>query len=228
MVTSSMNGYKSPATLGTVANSGIYLREQEPDAATLGSERNQSVAWSPGTGSEDRDRSRSGSGRAAGSSVAGEVTGSPPALSGYVQHYQGERRQTWTTPSSLFDELDREFQFTLDGAADPNNALMARYSSPDIKRPWAGERVFCNPPWSNIPPFVELAATALLAVLLVPARTNCGWFHRALELGAKPRFFKGKPRFGDAKWNSPVDCLLLVFNMPKVMRELPRAEVSVQ
>lgn len=77
--------------------------------------------------------------------------------------------------------------------------------------PWKGERVFCNPPWGGIRPFVELAATADLACLLVPARTNCRWFHRALELGAEVRFFLGKPKFVGNAHTSPVDCVLLLF-----------------
>lgn len=111
----------------------------------------------------------------------------------------------------MFDRLNREYGFDLDGAADATNGLLMDASTADDPQSWIGRRVFCNPPWSNIRPFVELAATAELAVLLVPARTNARWFHRALELGAVPRFFLGKPRFGDAKWNSPVDCLLLLF-----------------
>jgi hypothetical protein len=128
----------------------------------------------------------------------------------YVSWYQNERRQDWTTPRAMFDRLQAEYGFDLDGAADPSNPLLMDYS--DGAETWAGRRVFCNPPWSSIAPFVELAATADVAVLLVPARTNCGWFHRALELGASVKFFRGKPRFGGAKWNSPVDCLLLVFS----------------
>lgn len=129
----------------------------------------------------------------------------------YVDHYAGPRKQDLTTPATLFDALHAEFDFTLDGAASPENALLPRYSTIEQPAPWDGERVFCNPPWSNIRPFVELAVTARLAVLLVPARCNAKWFHRALELGAKVRCFLGKPKFGNSKWNSPVDCVLLVF-----------------
>jgi len=113
----------------------------------------------------------------------------------------------------VFAWLDGEYGFTLDGAADSETALLPRFSAFDDHRSWAQERVFCNPPWSNIAPFVELAATAELAVLLVPARVNARWFHRALALGARPRFFQGKLRFGQAKWNSPVDCLLLIWGV---------------
>lgn len=129
----------------------------------------------------------------------------------YVGWYGKERRQDWGTPATLFETLHKRYLFDLDGAADDSNGLLPESSTPDRPLPWEGRRVFCNPPWSSIPPFIELAATADLAVLLVPARTNARWFHRALALGAQPKFFLGKPRFGNAKWNSPVDCLLLVF-----------------
>lgn len=129
----------------------------------------------------------------------------------YVDHYKGERRQTRRTPREFFDKLHAKYKFTLDGAATEANALLPNWRSHhnDLST-WANERVFCNPPWSNIRPFVELAVTADLAVLLVPARTNCKWFHRALELGARPDFWLGKLSF-DGPWNSPVDCLLLIF-----------------
>ena len=139
------------------------------------------------------------------------MTGEP-----YVGWYGKARRQDWTTPHSIFDPLHAEFRFDLDGAADDGNGLLPDASTPDAPKRWFRRRVFCNPPWSTITPFVELAATADVAVLLVPARTNCRWFHRALALGAKVRFFEGRPAFGNGAHdgpghNSPVDCLLLVF-----------------
>lgn len=129
----------------------------------------------------------------------------------YVDWYQRGRHQAYRTPAALFDPLHAEFKFTLDGASEPGNALLPLAST--IERPigWRGHRVFCNPPWSNIRPFVEQAADADLAVLLVPARTNSKWFHRALELGAWPRFFLGHVKFVGAPHNCPVDCMLLVF-----------------
>jgi hypothetical protein len=130
----------------------------------------------------------------------------------YVEWYGKERKQNWGTPPKLFDPLHAEYAFTMDGASEPGNGLLPRASTAEAQIPWMGERVFCNPPWSNIRPFLELAPAAELAVFLVPARTNAKWFHRALELGATPRFFKPKPKFVGAPFISPVDCLLLVFD----------------
>ncbi len=131
----------------------------------------------------------------------------------YTSWYGGKRAQNWATPRTLFDPLNDEYGFTLDGASESGNGLLPRASTADEPIAWDGERVFCNPPWSNIRPFVELAATADLAVLLVPARTNCRWFHRALDLGAVVRYFKPKPKFVGAPHVSPVDCVFLIFGV---------------
>lgn len=135
----------------------------------------------------------------------------------YVAWYGRGRKQNWTTPRSFFDPLHAEFGFTMDGASEPGNGLLSKASTAETPLSWDDERVFCNPPWSNIRPFVELAASAEIAVLLVPARTNAKWFHRALELGAVVRYFPGRLSFesgpADQKGhNSPVDCILLVFS----------------
>lgn len=130
----------------------------------------------------------------------------------YVDHYAGARRQNWTTPRDFFRALHAEYGFTLDGASEEGNGLLMLASTLDVPVSWLGERVFCNPPWSDIPRFVELATVAALAVLLVPARTNARWFHRALDLGAVPHYWQGKLKFGGAAHTSPADCLLLVFD----------------
>lgn len=134
-------------------------------------------------------------------------------MTDYVAWYGKERRQSWGTPPEFFAPLHAEFGFTLDGASEPGNGLLPRASTAENPLPWNGERVFCNPPWSNIAPFLELAPLAEVAVFLVPARPNTRWFHRALELGAVPRFFLGRPKFVGAKSSSPVDCMLLVWSL---------------
>lgn len=129
----------------------------------------------------------------------------------YIQWYSKSRRQNWRTPPDFFEALHAEFGFTMDGASEPGNGLLPLHSTVESPIAWRNHRVFCNPPWSNIAPFIEYAADAILAVLLVPARTNSRWFHRALALGAEPRFFVGRIKFVGAANNCPADCCLLVF-----------------
>lgn len=137
----------------------------------------------------------------------------------YVDWYGKGRDQAWQTPRAFFDQLNAEFAFDLDGASSPENSLCDEGSTVENPVPWIGRRVFCNPPWTDIASFVELAPHAEIAVLLVPARSNARWFHRALDLGAQVRFFPGRLKFERAERvkavaNSPVDCLLLVWEKP--------------
>lgn len=129
--------------------------------------------------------------------------------------YLGPRDQAIRTPRAFFAALHLEYRFTLDGASSDQNALLPKHSTKEAQLPWDGERVFCNPPWANVGPFLELAPTADLAVFLVPARVNSRWFHRALALGGRPRFFLKRVRFtpnpGKRANDSGFDCLLLVF-----------------
>ncbi|MFL0347896.1 DNA N-6-adenine-methyltransferase (Dam) [compost metagenome] len=92
----------------------------------------------------------------------------------YIDWYGKGRKQNWRTPRGMFDALNAEFGFTMDGASEPGNGLLPVASTAEAPISWAGQRVFCNPPWSNIRPFIDLAVQAEVAVFLVPARTLVG------------------------------------------------------
>src|SRR5258706_9250311 len=93
------------------------------------------------------------------------------------------RRDEWQTPQWLFDALDTEFGFTLDGAASQVNTKCKNFSSAEKDGNWEGQRVFCNPPYSDIETFVRRAFEAELCVLLLPVRTDSNWHRLLLERG---------------------------------------------
>jgi phage N-6-adenine-methyltransferase len=102
----------------------------------------------------------------------------------------------YETPQWLFNALDAEFGFTLDGAAIAGNAKCAKYC--DVHTPpdwWEGQRVFCNPPYSDIETFVKRASSTEICVLLLPSRTGTHWFRMLVERGAEIRFFRKRIRF---------------------------------
>ena len=70
----------------------------------------------------------------------------------------------------MFRNLHREFSFSLDGAATKHDTLLPRFTDDISRQSWAGERVFCNPPYSDIPSFLVKASEADLAVFLIPYR----------------------------------------------------------
>ncbi len=109
-----------------------------------------------------------------------------------------------------FVPLHRRFRFTLDVAASDHNTKLPRYytiGDDALTCCWKGERVWCNPPYSNIRPWVEKAMQreAVLAVLLLPAnRTEQGWWQDLIEPGRRAgticvEFLAGRMRFIAAK-----------------------------
>ena len=110
----------------------------------------------------------------------------------------------WGTPKPLFFELNKEFGFTLDAAAQPYNAKCSTFYTPELdglKQPWPG-RVWLNPPYGAV--IAEWVSKALieitagksdLIVMLLPARTDAAWFHKLLAAKAEIRFIQGRLRF---------------------------------
>lgn len=130
------------------------------------------------------------------------------------------KKNDWGTPQALFDELDREFHFTLDPCSTHENAKCEKhYTAEDdgLSQDWSGEVVFCNPPYGReIPKWVEKAATSrATTVMLIPARTDTTYFHDYIYGKAEIRFLRGRVRFerepgapGDA---APFPSMIVVF-----------------
>lgn len=114
------------------------------------------------------------------------------------------------TPFDLFTHLDRKHRFTVDVAAAPHNTKCARYFTREedgLHQSWAGESVWCNPPFSDIKPWVQKAwaehRTATGIVMLLPAnRTEQRWWNVLVEP------FRdrggGVPADGVSAWPDPV------------------------
>lgn len=61
-------------------------------------------------------------------------------------------KDDWGTPQDLFDQLNKEFGFTLDPCADDTNHKCEKYYTIEqdgLAQDWNGETVFCNPPYSR-------------------------------------------------------------------------------
>ena len=107
----------------------------------------------------------------------------------------GPESDEWETPPWLYQALDSEFSFTMDGAATAGNTKHRRYSSVDALLAWDNERVFCNPPYSAIEPFVRMAYSAEIAILLLPVRTDNDWFKLLVYRNAELRWLRKRVAF---------------------------------
>ena len=109
----------------------------------------------------------------------------------------------WETPQKFFDELNNEFDFTLDPCASYTNKKCAKYytiKEDGLSKSWANERVFMNPPYGTVASnwiakaYFE-SQYAEVIVGLLPARTDTRWFHDYCYKKAEIRFVKGRLKF---------------------------------
>ena len=124
----------------------------------------------------------------------------------------------WATPQYFFDELDAEFQFTLDPCCTTENHKCPRYFTAEVDgllQPWSPERVFMNPPYGRtIGNWMRKAhfesQNGALVVCLVPARTDTAWWHNYAMRG-EVRFLRGRLKFGGHKNSAPFPSAIVIF-----------------
>lgn len=104
--------------------------------------------------------------------------------------YAGSKRHVddRALPQADFEILNQRFRFSIDAAASAENAKCKRFWTEEtdgLSQSWAGERVYCNPPYSSIEPWVQKAWMERLAqiiVMLLPAnRTEQRWWQELIE-----------------------------------------------
>jgi len=152
-----------------------------------------------------------------------------------------------TTPE-VFDPLDARFRFTIDVAAAAHNTKCQRFYSvldDGLAQDWTGERVWCNPPYSSIAPWIEKAWAspgAELVVMLLPAnRTEQAWWRDLVEPWRdrpgsvlRTEFLPGRLRFIAAgrdhvgpNERPPFGCVLLIWDHSQRPTLTPRLTAEV-
>lgn len=160
-----------------------------------------------------------------------------------AQNHPQQKAKSVVDDRAITDEnfapLHARFRFTIDAAASPSNAKLERYWTVDddaLTQSWAGERVWCNPPYSNIGDWVckawdewqctyRTGAPPELIVMLLPAnRTEQRWWqehvepHRDRGDHLRVEFLPGRMRFdrpgaiiGPKGDRPPFGCCLLIW-----------------
>lgn len=126
--------------------------------------------------------------------------------------------EEWATPQAFFEELNKEFNFTLDPCATQENAKCKKYFTKDqngLLQSWAGETVFCNPPYGRqIAKWVKKASdeakNGATVVLLIPARTDTTYFHEYIYNKHEIRFIRGRLYFGDGEGRAPFPSMVVI------------------
>lgn len=134
-----------------------------------------------------------------------------------------KKSDEWATPQWLFDELNKQFGFTLDPASTTDNAKCQKFYTLEddgLSKDWAGERVFINPPYSKCFDWVKKAHTEVQkentkVIMLLPARTDTKWFHQFCldsNVVSEVCFVKGRLKFGDQTNSAPFPSMVVTFS----------------
>lgn len=139
-------------------------------------------------------------------------------------------RDDWETPRWLFDKLDAVWHFTLDPASNGRNALCEKFFTKEddgLAQSWGGHSVFLNPPYGRqMSAWLEKAALEsrkpnTIVIVLVPARTDTGWWWDwVVPYAAEISFLRGRVKYcldGKELNSSPFPSCLIRFGgeLPK-------------
>ena len=134
-------------------------------------------------------------------------------------HYSSKTNE-WSTPQDFFDELDKEFNFTLDPCATSENAKCTKYFTVEddgLKQDWSKDVVFMNPPYGReikhwIKKAYEESQKGATVVCLIPSRTDTTYWHNYIFGKADDiRFIKGRLKFGDSKNSAPFPSAIIIY-----------------
>lgn len=134
-------------------------------------------------------------------------------------HYSSKSNE-WATPQNLFDELNEEFNFTLDPCATDKNAKCSKYFTIEddgLSKDWSNDVVFMNPPYGReikkwIKKAYEESLKGATIVCLIPARTDTTYWHDFIFDKANDiRFLRGRLKFGNSKNSAPFPSAIVVY-----------------
>jgi len=138
------------------------------------------------------------------------------------------KSDSWSTPQDLFDNLNLQYNFTLDPCASDDNAKCSKYYTKEqdgLAQSWANEVVFMNPPYGKgLKDWIQKAYVSArddnaTVVCLIPARTDTSYWHTFVwndardtwKKGVRGKFLKGRLKFGGAKNSAPFPSAIVVF-----------------
>lgn len=134
-------------------------------------------------------------------------------------HYSSKSNE-WATPQKLFDELNEEFNFTLDPCATDENAKCDKHFTIEddgLSKDWSKDVVFMNPPYGReikkwIKKAYEESLNGATVVCLIPARTDTTYWHDFIfDKADDIRFLRGRLKFGNSKNSAPFPSAIVLY-----------------
>jgi site-specific DNA-methyltransferase (adenine-specific) len=132
----------------------------------------------------------------------------------------------WVTPQDLFDELDKEFNFTLDPCSTIQNHKCDHFFTAQddgLSKSWQYHRVFMNPPYGgHTGDWIKKAYeetknaehwTPTKVVCLIVSSTDRSYWHEYIfPYAAQIRFIRGRLHFNNSKSSAPFASAIVIFD----------------
>lgn len=148
-----------------------------------------------------------------------------------IRSFQSTFRQIQRTTDMIRRMLQVEFKF--DGMVNGNGAdLTASAERALLEADWFPS-TFVIANYSDVDPWLDKAileqGKGRIVVIMVPSRTNTGWFHdKILDRAKEVRFIKGRVVFeGNQKPSAFSDALAIFDGIPKPSRRKPQQQVGL-
>jgi len=110
----------------------------------------------------------------------------------------------WETPQDFFETLDREFHFTLDVCATPENTKCQRFftkKEDGLRRDWSEEIIWLNPPYDKdivkwmAKAYLTTRKGGLVVALISGKSTDTVMWHNCVMRSDEIRFVKNRLHF---------------------------------
>ena len=142
------------------------------------------------------------------------------------------KKHDWQTPPDLFNELNKEFDFVMDLAADKDNSVCEFYIDEEMDSlsiPWHQQEgwLWLNPPYNNIKVWMEKchkeAQLGAKVVALIPNRSDTKWYWDNIHGKYEVRLIKGRVKFlsnGEKVHSAPFPSVLIIFRRKTLFEKL--------
>lgn len=137
----------------------------------------------------------------------------------------------WATPQDFFDELNKEFKFTLDPCSTKENHKCDKFYTIEddgLSKDWSNEVVFMNSPYGGHTrdwikkAYEESLKGAIVVCLIVSSTDRTYWHDFIFPRAAEIRFIRGRLKFGDSKMSAPFASAVVVFDESRTFMEFEK------
>ena len=143
-----------------------------------------------------------------------------------IKSMVSSKTNEWETPQWFFDELNEEFNFTLDPCSNGNHKCEKFYTIKEdgLKQDWSKDIVFMNPPYGGhtgdwIKKALEESQKGAVVVCLIVSSTDRSYWHDYIfPFAQQVRFIRGRLKFGEADSTAPFASAIVIFS-PKEFEE---------